>query len=147
MDFEKIKKLVKGVPYVLPEMASDLYQFIIKEKPQNCLELGFAHGASSCYIAAALDEVGAGHLTSVDLESGRSWQSPNIEDLLSKTGLSSFVTVERDDLSYTWFLKKLIEENPHSPERFDFLGQIFGDSILGSSKYKRLQPCPKSSLH
>lgn len=112
MKLENIKKLVEGVPYVLPEMASDLYQFIIKEKPQNCLELGFAHGASSCYVAAALDEVGSGHLTSVDLISALEWlKPPAIEDLLARTGLENTVSVKREHTSYTWFLKKEIERH------------------------------------
>lgn len=110
MDFEKIKKLVEGVPYILPEMASDLYQFILKEKPQNCLELGFAHGASSCYIAAALDKVDSGRLTTVDLISAQKWQKPpTIENLLTRTGLGNIVSIKRERTSYTWFLKKEIE--------------------------------------
>lgn len=110
MDFEKVKKKIDGIPYILPEMAQDLYQFILREKPRNCLELGFAHGASSCYIAAALDELGSGQLTCVDLNPAREWQEPTIETLLQKTGLASQVRVCREATSYTWFLKKQIEE-------------------------------------
>ena len=35
---------------------------------------------------------------------------PSIEDLLAKTGLASYVTIARETTSYTWFLKKKIEE-------------------------------------
>ena len=115
MKFAKIQKTIAGIPYVMPEMAKDLYQFILREKPINCLELGFGHGASSCYLAAALDELGRGHLTSVDLRSAKEWQQPPIEELLSKTGLAPYVTVQRESTSYTWFLKKEIEKN--SPDR------------------------------
>lgn len=109
MEFQTIKKYVDGIPYTLPEMAQDLYTFITREKPCSCLELGFGHGASSCYIAAALDEVGTGHLTSVDLLPAQEWQTPTIEDLLTRTGLEDIVTVAREHTSYTWFLKKQIE--------------------------------------
>jgi len=110
MKFETVKKQIDGIPYILPEMARDLYQFILRQKPQNCLELGFAHGASSCYLAAALDELGSGHLTCVDLIPAMEWQGPTtIETLLEKTGLSSRVDVHREATSYTWFLKKQIE--------------------------------------
>lgn len=113
MKFETVKKHVEGVPYILPEMARDLYEFILKHQPQNCLELGFGHGASSCYLAAALDEVGSGHLTCVDLVPAQEWQQPTIEQLLEKTGLSPRVEVRRENTSYTWFLKKQIEAHSH----------------------------------
>jgi predicted O-methyltransferase YrrM len=114
MDFETVKKHIDGIPYIMPEMARDLYRFILKEKPQNCLELGFAHGASSCYMAAALDEIGCGRLSCVDLLPAREWQEPTIETLLEKTGLSPHVDVYREKTSYTWFLKKQIEAHTHN---------------------------------
>ncbi len=109
MDFATIQRHVEGVPYILPEMARDIYEFVLREEPQNCLELGFAHGASSCYIAAALAEAGGGRLTCVDLLPAREWQQPSIEELLARTGLGHLVQVEREATSYTWFLKKQIE--------------------------------------
>ena len=108
MKFEEIRQIVKGVPYVMADMAYDLYHHVLENKPEQCLELGFAHGASSCYIAAALDEVGIGHLTSVDLVGAGEWQEPTIEQLLKKTGLTKWVTAVRECTSYNWFLKKMI---------------------------------------
>jgi predicted O-methyltransferase YrrM len=118
--FEEVKNLVAGVPYMSARRGKILYDFILNEERQDCLELGFAHGVSSCYIAAALDELGAGHLTAVDLEAGREWQQPCIEDLLAKTGLESYVTVVRERTSYTWFLKKMLEAHRDAPEIYDF---------------------------
>lgn len=109
MQFETVKDHIVGVPYILDEMAADLYSFILKEEPRECLELGFGHGASSCYIAAALDEVGKGKLTSVDLLSGIEWQTPSIEELLERTGLTDRVEVHREHTGYSWFLGKQIE--------------------------------------
>jgi predicted O-methyltransferase YrrM len=111
MKFEEIRELIDGVPYIMSEMAKDLYNFVLENKPQNCLELGFAHGASSCYLAAALDELGSGKLTSVDLLSGLEWQKPSIEELLEKTGLGPWISVKREHTGYNWFLKKRIMEN------------------------------------
>lgn len=111
MKFEEIRTHLEGIPYMEQDRARMLYEFIIENKIANCLELGFAHGVSSCYIAAALDELGTGHLTSVDLIEATEWQKPSIEELLSKTGLGQYVTVAREQTSYTWFLKKKIEEN------------------------------------
>lgn len=111
MKFEEIRSHLEGIPFISPEQAEVLYKFILDKKPSECLELGFGHGTSSCYIAAALDELGRGHLTSVDLISAVEWQKPSIEDLLLKTGLREYVTVVREKTSYTWFLKKKIEQN------------------------------------
>jgi predicted O-methyltransferase YrrM len=118
--FEEVKNLVTGVPYMTPRQGKILYDFVLNEERQDCLELGFAHGVSSCYIAAALDELGGGHLTAVDLVAGLEWQQPSIDDMLAKTGLQDYVTVVRERTSYTWFLKKALEKHLESPETYDF---------------------------
>lgn len=108
MEFDKIRETIAGVPYVMEDMAYDLYYFVLDKKPERVLELGFGHGASSCYIAAALEEIGRGKLTAVDLVSAATWQHPSIEELLERTGLGDMVEVKRENTSYTWFLKKMI---------------------------------------
>jgi len=110
MDWHSIQQHVEGIPYILPELARDIYDFILEFQPRQCLELGFGHGASSGYIAAALEEVGHGHLTTVDLLPAKEWQDPAIEDLLKRTGLQPWVTVVREPTSYNWFLKRQIAE-------------------------------------
>lgn len=110
MKFDKIHGYLEGIPFMEPDRARTLYQFIIDNRISNVLELGFAHGVSSCYIAAALDELGTGRLTSVDIMAAKEWQQPSIEDLLARTGLEKYVSVVREQTSYTWFLKKEIEK-------------------------------------
>lgn len=114
MKFETIRSHVEGIPYTRPEWGELLYNFVIEHRPAECLELGFAHGVSSCYMAAALDEIGAGHLTAVDLLDAEGRRRPSVEDLLSRTGLQKYVTVVRERTSYNWFLKKKIEERTTS---------------------------------
>lgn len=106
MTFEDAQRHLKGIPHIGDAQAWELYQFVKREKPRSCLELGHAHGASSAYIAAALDEVG-GHLDTVDLKSAAD-RVPNLESLLARMGLSHLVTIHREVNSYTWFLKKKI---------------------------------------
>jgi len=121
MKFNDIAQVVEGVPYTQPERGRALYDHIIKHKPEKCLELGFAHGVASCYMAAALDEIGGGKLVCVDLEHS-SELSPNIEGLLNKAGLAEYVTICREKNSYTWFLKNEIEkntENYHCDPKYD----------------------------
>src|SRR4051794_36159032 len=106
--FQDVRKVVGDIPFMQPERAQVLYDHILKQRPSQVIELGIAHGVSSCYIAAALDENQHGHLTGVDLV-GASFQ-PTAEELLATAGLSSYVTICREKSSYTWFLKKRIEE-------------------------------------
>src|SRR5215470_11200841 len=100
MKLEQISKYVGNTPYMRPEYGRIIYQFVLEHGPNEILELGFAHGTSSCYIAGALDELGRGHLTSVDIP----WSAtikPTIEEQLQGSGLSSYVTVQRERSSYT----------------------------------------------
>lgn len=108
MKLETVKPKVHGIPFITPQNAATLYDFIVKHELRDCLELGFAHGVASCYMAAAIDEIGGGSLTSVDIEGARGWQKPSIEDLLDKTGLSQYVSVHREQSGYNWFLQKKI---------------------------------------
>jgi predicted O-methyltransferase YrrM len=110
MKFDAAHEILEGIPFISKTQAKSLYDFILARKPRRCLELGFAHGVSVCYMAAALDEIGEGHIDAVDLTMGQEWQDPAIETLLEQMGLSHLVTVVREELSYTWFLKKKIEE-------------------------------------
>lgn len=123
MQFERVQRHVEGVPFIMPELARDIYDFILEAQPRQCLELGFGHGASSCIIAAALEDVGRGHLTAVDLLPARDWQKPAIEELLDRSGLAPWVTVVREPTSYTWFLKRKIaarSENGACRPVYDF---------------------------
>jgi predicted O-methyltransferase YrrM len=86
MKFETICSYLEGIgsgAAIPASRAKGLYEFILAKKPSECLELGFAQGVSSCYTAAALDEFGTGHLTSVDLVPAMKWQKPAIEELLA----------------------------------------------------------------
>jgi predicted O-methyltransferase YrrM len=106
MTFEEAQRHLKGIPHIGDAQAWELYQFVHRAGPRACLELGHAHGASSAYIAAALDEVG-GHLDTVDLLSAAD-RAPNLESLLARMNLTRLVTIHREVNSYTWFLKKRI---------------------------------------
>jgi predicted O-methyltransferase YrrM len=107
--FEAVRAVLKDTPYMGVDEGWELYNFVLRNRPRRCLELGHAHGASSLYIAAALDEVGEGHLDSVDLL-GSADRVPNIETLFAEAGLTHYLSVYRETNSYTWFLKRKIEE-------------------------------------
>jgi len=116
MRFEEIQKFLDHIPYTaemrasstVPERGRVIYQHIRQHKPLSVLELGIGYGVGSCYMAAALHENHAGHLTCVDLVDAP--YSPSAEELLNKTKLDPYVYIYREKLSYTWFLKKRIEQ-------------------------------------
>ena len=108
MKFDDVRAALDGIPYLGVDEGWELYQFVVNHRPERCLELGHAHGVSSVYLAAAMEEEGRGHLDTVDLLTAGD-RDPNLERLLERTGLGSRVTIHREKNSYTWFLKKRIE--------------------------------------
>ncbi len=117
MKIEKIKERVDSTPHMMLSDAKDMTDLIIEHRLENILELGFRHGVSTCYMAAALDEIGGGHITTIDLQSARS-EDPNIETLLNDLGLENYVTIHYEPTSYIWRLMKMLEQDP--TPRFDF---------------------------
>ena len=111
MKFEEIYSIVGSVPFISKKNGRFIYDLILKEELTNILELGIAHGTSTCYMAAALQELGEGSITSVDLIEVKNWFKPSAEEQLQKTGLSSFVNVIRMQTGYTWFLHDEIVRN------------------------------------
>ncbi len=89
-----------------PEQGKIIYDHLCAAKPQQVLELGTACGVSAAYMAAALDENGFGHITTVDRADLSAGFDPKPEDVLERVGVRQFVTILRpDDSSYNWFLK------------------------------------------
>ena len=111
MEFERIHSLVGHVPYILERNGRHLYDLILREGLTNILELGIAHGTATCYMAAALEELGEGLVTAVDLVEAKGTFDPSAEEQLEKVGLSKFARVVRMQSGYTWFLHDEIRRN------------------------------------
>ncbi len=123
MTFDHIVRHVGSVPHMTPERGRLLYDFLRRSQPDNVLELGFAHGTSSCYIAAAMQENGTGRLLTIDHERARA-RNPNIFSLLEKTKLGSFVEPVFCPRTYTWELMRLLDEQTkegRTEPLFDFV--------------------------
>ena len=95
MKFELIKEILSGVPYMAEDEGWELYNFICNEKPSSILELGHAHGASTIYMAAALDEIGSGVIETVDLSTAQD-RDPNLEKLVLDSELNKFINIFRE---------------------------------------------------
>ena len=103
-------------PYMTFEQAEAITNFITDKHVETILELGFAHGVSTCYMAAALSELGRGSIVTIDLELTRD-ATPNVEELLDRVGERDRVSVFYEPTSYTWRLMRFLEEDP--TPRFD----------------------------
>ncbi len=113
MNFSDTANILALTPYTSPSKGKIFYDHVLKYKPKKCLELGFAHGVATNYIAAALQELNTGSITAVDLIKSK-YEKPNIEELLEKTKLNKYVLIKREVQSYNWFLNKEIENNSDS---------------------------------
>lgn len=92
-----------------PSRGERLHQFVRDHRFSACLELGFAHGVGSVYIASALEACGAGTLTSVDIPSAL-LRHPTAEELLARARLSHRVDLVVDPTSYVWWLRRRLRE-------------------------------------
>ena len=123
MKFETIRRQVEGVPFIHPVNARRLYDWVIERAPEQILELGVAHGTATCYMAAALDELGRGSITAVDLLSSQHRYVPSPEQQLIRSGLSQYVHVVRYETGYSWFLHDEIKRQTSSAvcePKYDF---------------------------
>ncbi|MCK5521706.1 MAG: class I SAM-dependent methyltransferase [Thiomargarita sp.] len=102
----------KGHIFLLPQDAMRyLYQFIVDNKLQACIELGTGFGATSCMMGAAVKELNQGKVITID----KYLHHPvNVKVLMRHVGLSDeSIEVVADELGYNWFLAELIREQTH----------------------------------
>ena len=114
--FDSVTKNFQNLPYMQYPQAAFLRDFVAEQDTRDILEIGFYHGKSSAYFAAILEDLGRGHLVTIDRRAARS-REPNIEQVLAKLGLTHRATPLYAERSYTWELAKLIRAE--SPPQFD----------------------------
>ncbi|UCC18380.1 MAG: class I SAM-dependent methyltransferase [Promethearchaeota archaeon] len=110
MKFNDIVMILKDIPHIGIENGKILYDFIRVKKFNHILELGFAHGTSTCYMAAALKENGLGVITTIDRDSAKE-RKPNIFNLSEKLNFEEIITPIFAEKSYNWELMKIVEKN------------------------------------
>jgi predicted O-methyltransferase YrrM len=106
---------LRGIPHTTAEKGLIIHNAVLKGKFKNCLELGFASGVGSSYIAGALDANRGGRLTSVDTKEALR-RKPLASETLAKLQLEKYVELVFHEISYTWFLMDAIEKG----KKFDF---------------------------
>nr|WP_290228020.1 class I SAM-dependent methyltransferase [Trichocoleus desertorum] len=92
--------------FLLSESAmADIYKCIVDNQLHSCIELGTGHGATSCVMAAAVDEIGGGQVLTIDKYLH---QPVNVQVLKSHSGLSENLEAIVEKLGYNWYLADLI---------------------------------------
>jgi predicted O-methyltransferase YrrM len=90
-----------------PATMESIYNCVLATGAISCIELGTGLGATTCIIAAALDELGRGRVTTVDML----LREPiGIDDLALHTGLFQYIEVIADPVGYNWYLAEMIQQ-------------------------------------
>ncbi|HEY0185553.1 MAG TPA: class I SAM-dependent methyltransferase, partial [Rhodopila sp.] len=115
MQFEQVLSLLRSyrspagdaVLFLLAEQTMEsIYHCVLDSGASACLELGTGLGATTCVIAAALDERRDGRVTTVDMLVR---EPIGVQVLAQHTGLAQYIDVVADPVGYTWYLKEIIE--------------------------------------
>lgn len=110
--------------FLLPEVAmKDIYDCIVENKLSSGIELGTGHGATSCVIAAAMEEIGGGRLVTID----KTLHMPaNVNVLKEHSGIGDNLEFVLEPLGYNWYLADLIAKQTSD----DFCAPIFDFCLI-----------------
>ena len=128
---DAVRDVVAGYPHSPHERGVVLYDFIREHKLTRMLELGFNHGVSTCYAAAAMASLGGGHIVTIDRMQAAAYD-PGLEVFLGRLGLRDFVTPFYEASSYNWRLRDLLGRQPIPEFDLVFLdgGHLFEPDAL-----------------
>ncbi len=129
MTYEELDEKIKHLKFIDSKGGCELYNFIVDNKTENVLELGFAYGKATAIIAAVLNTMGRGHVDTVDLEipTRKHFNDPSIEETLSKLELTDYVSVYRESHTYNWWLKKKLQERTQNNRILPLYDLVFID--------------------
>lgn len=114
----EIQKILAKTPGSHDDSAAEMASFVLEHDLKNCLELGFAHGKTTAYLAYATAKIG-GKVTAIDLEIART-KTPNIHQTLALLKIDpSQVEIYFEPTSYTWRMMKFLEDGRTGT--FDFI--------------------------
>jgi predicted O-methyltransferase YrrM len=114
----EVIEIVGNTPHTTHAQGRALYNFVLEHRLTRCLEMGFAHGVGTVWIAAAMQELGGGKVISVDNESAHR-RIPSAAELTTKAGLKDYVELHYDESSYNWHLHN--NWNEYLDNKFDLI--------------------------
>jgi predicted O-methyltransferase YrrM len=119
MQAHEIAGVLEGIPNMDPRQGAEVTRFIKEKKLSRCLELGFAHGVGTAYLAHAVADLPDGKVVTIDLETARR-RDPDIHTVLEMVGVpQNLVDIYFEPTSYTWRMMRFLEQNLR--ESFDFI--------------------------
>ena len=131
-NFERVGLEFGDLPYMTEQQAGLMRKLIVRHEVRDILEIGFFHGKSSAYLGAILEDLGRGHVVTIDKETNRK-RLPAIGDVLAKLNLDHRVTAIFAHRSYTWELSKMIRAEPRPQFDLCYLdgGHTWDDTGFG----------------
>ncbi len=119
MKAPEIARILNGIPVMEPKQGIEITEFIQENRLSRCLELGFAHGVGTAYMAHAVAQMENGRVVSIDLEEARK-RNPDIHTVLRSVGIPpERVDIYFEPTSYTWRLMRFLQEGRR--DYFDFI--------------------------
>jgi predicted O-methyltransferase YrrM len=105
-----VKSVVGDLPFMTLERAEAMTGLIHENDVRDVLELGFCHGVSTCYIAAALEQRGEGHVVTIDRAS-RILNAPSVEQLLDRLSVRHRAMIFYEYDSYNWRMQHFFAQS------------------------------------
>ncbi len=104
---DDVLAVVDGAPNMKPSRGRTMMEFIRDNDIRNALELGFNHGVSTSYIAAAVPDC------VVTMDRARCiGKQPSIEQHLELLGLRQKVCIFYEHTTYNWRLRDFLRMDP-----------------------------------
>lgn len=142
MNASAVADALVGIPYMTADQGRLVTDFICTHQLRRCLELGFAHGSGTAYLAHAVRPLG-GRVTAVDLEAARQRQ-PDIYTTLRQAQVDpAEVELYFEPSSYTWRMMKFLEAGRAGTFDFVYLDGAHNWQVDGLAFYlseKLLRP-------
>ena len=119
MQPNEIASALQGIPNMDPQQGAEITSFVKTKKLSRCLELGFAHGVGTAYLAHAVAGFEGGKVVSIDLEDARR-RDPDIHRVLKMVAVPDrLVDIYFEPTSYTWRMMRFLEQGLYGS--FDFI--------------------------
>jgi len=118
LSIQDVVSAVDGLSSTSAERGELLTRMVDEHAARDVLVLGFERGVATCYISAALDRRGEGHVVTIG-RADKIAESPSIEDLLAQLSLTDRATVFFEYDGYNWRLYHFLAQRPRP--QFDLI--------------------------
>ena len=119
MEVHQIASILAGIPNMNARQGAEITRFVRQRKLGRCLELGFAHGVGTAYLAHAVAGLPHPRVVTIDLETARR-RNPDIHTVLQMAAVPQhLVDIYFEPTSYNWRMMRFLEQGLGGT--FDFI--------------------------